>query len=126
MPRPAPTAAPFTAAMVTFGISASSRDSSCPIRCRSTRCSKVRASRAAEPIAETSPPAQKARPTPVTSTAPTSGSSAQRRRRSEERRVGKERRCRGAAYLLSTIDRVPDDVYRHVLLGYVLVANNPL
>src|SRR5437667_7924759 len=69
MPRPAPTTAPFTAAIVTFGISASSRESSCPARCRSTRCSKVRPSLAPEPMAETSPPAQNARPAPVTTTA---------------------------------------------------------
>src|SRR6266705_3026756 len=80
MPRPAPTTAPFTAAIVPFGISASSRESSCPARCRSTRCSKVRPSLAAEPMVDTSPPAQNARPAPVTSTAPTSASSAQRRR----------------------------------------------
>ena len=76
MPRPAPAAAPLTAAIVTFGIVARSQESSCISCWRSTWSSNVRRAAVAAHIADTSPPAQKARPAPVTSTAPTSGSTA--------------------------------------------------
>ncbi len=74
MLSPAPAAGPFTMAMVGLGISCSSRDVSSRCRRRVTGLSSDSASPEAMP--PMSPPAQKARPAPVTNTQRTSLSSA--------------------------------------------------
>src|ERR1700752_1965243 len=77
MARPAPAAAPFTIAMVGFGISCSSREISIRPRSRATSSSELRGT-VSSAMRFTSPPAQNARPAPVRTIAPMDASPARR------------------------------------------------
>ena len=74
---PAPAAGPLTMAIVGFGISCSSREISIRPRNSATACSTL-TSAGRSAMFLTSPPAQKARPAPVRTTAPTPASPARR------------------------------------------------